>query len=62
MYWLCELNEITIQTRLKQEIYSFTDARAKIYVENDVESLARVRVSTASLVNLSSLTELFFLA
>lgn len=45
MYWL---NEVTIQTRLKQEIYSFTDARAKIYVENDVESLARVRISTFS--------------
>lgn len=48
MYWLCTLNEVTIQTRLKQEIYSFTDARAKIYVENDVESLARVRISTFS--------------
>lgn len=45
MYWL---NEVTIQTRLKQEIYSFTDARAKIYVKNDVESLARVRISTFS--------------
>lgn len=45
MYWL---NEVTIQTRPKQEIYSFTDARAKIYVENDVESLARVRISTFS--------------
>lgn len=48
MYWLCTLNEVTIQTRLKQEIYSFTDTRAKIYVENDVESLARVRISTFS--------------
>lgn len=48
MYWLCTLNEVTIQTRPKQEIYSFTDARAKIYVENDVESLARVRISTFS--------------